>query len=117
MKVNFCHRYHKLNHDRFTTVRGKSWFKGLKVGQIVSCHAPGEKDFECRVLAAELRVIKELGLPFLKADAEYQGFEIENSLQFISLLNSFRKWPSQKLCAEDEVTVLTLERTTLNKFV
>jgi len=112
VKVNFCHHYHKLAHNRFTTVRGKSWFKKCKAGEIVSCHAPGEKDFECRVLAVELKVTKELGVPFLKADAEYPGFEIENTLQFVSLLNSFRKWPSTKLCADDTVTVLTLERIT-----
>ena len=100
MKANFCHRYNKLNQDRFTTIRGKSWFKKCKAGQIVTCHAPGEKDFECRVLAVELKVLKELGLPFLKADAEYPGFKIENILQFVSLLNSFRAPSWQKVCAE-----------------
>ena len=112
MKVNFCHCYHKLNQDRFTTVRGKSLFKDFEAGQVVLCHAPGEKDFECRVLEVELKTIKGLGLPFMKADAEYPGLEIENTFQFVSLLNSFRKWPSTKLCADDTVTVLTLERIT-----
>ena len=110
MRINFCHHYHKLEHDRFTTVRGKSWLKKFKVGQIVPCHAPGEKDFECCVLAVELRTIKDLGLPFLKADAEYPGFEIENTLAFVSLLNSFRAPAWQKVSADDEVAVLTLER-------
>ena len=110
MKINFCHRYHKLSGQTFTTIRGKSWFNKIKVGETVTCHAPGEKDFPCLVGRKELVTISQMPIEFLKSDAEYPGFTFDNHLAFVALLNSFRRRTKIKLCADDEVTVLTLQR-------
>lgn len=109
--IKFKHNYFKLGDHKFTTIRGKSWYKKIDVGDTVELHTPtGIR--EAKVVKVELKRIDKMLLSQLKKDGEYPGFKIENSLQFVSLLNSFRRpmWTSKPVAPDDEMTVITLQQ-------
>ena len=108
--ITFRHRYHKLLARRFTTIRGKSWLK-RKAGQRVVVKTPDDT-FEADVVSVEAQDIDDMTVEFLKADAEYPGFEIRDRQDFVALLNSFipKHWGRPPVTVESEMAVVTLER-------
>jgi hypothetical protein len=107
--ISFKHDYHKLAQNIFTTVRGKAYFKRLKIGMQVIVEMPGVS-FHATVTNLELRRVNEMPLAFLKADAEYPGFFIHSPEDFVNLLNSFRPpvWAQVEL--NSELTIITLQK-------
>lgn len=110
-KIVFRHRYHKLARLEFTTIRGKSWFKKLKIGQEVTIENPDE-NFRARVVGLGLMRLRDMSLEFLKQDAEYPGCTITALEHFINLLNSLRAPFWTQAAPDSEMTVITLRRLT-----
>ena len=107
--IKFRHNYFKLAKDEFTTIRGKAQFKRLKVGKTVWVETPTER-FEAMIKGLELKRVADMGLDFLKADAEYPGFVIECPLDFATLLNSFRAPAWTQVTLESELNIITLKK-------
>ena len=107
--IPFLHRYHKLSQPVFTTIRGKTWLKKFRVGEVAEV-VERHGNFTVTVEAAELRRVRDMPLQFLKDDAEYPGFVIRSAQDFIDLLNSFRAPSWQQVDESSEMTVLTLRR-------
>jgi hypothetical protein len=107
--ISFKHGYHKLSRNIFTTIRGKAYFKRLKIGMQVTVKIPGGS-FQATVTGLELRRVNEMPLSFLKADAEYLGFIIHSPSDFINLLNSFRPPHWAQVAPDSELTVITLRK-------
>src|ERR1017187_8813776 len=99
--IPFCHCYYKLGQDVFTTIRGKTWAKKFKGGEITDCDTPDGR-FKVSVVSVELARVADMTLNFLKADAEYPKFIIKDKLDFVKLLNGFRAptWQQVKLDSE-----------------
>src|ERR1700723_3620330 len=104
----FQHRYHKLAEPRFTTIRGKSHFDKLKVGQRVTLETP-DGDRPAFIVGLRLRRLRDIPIGFLKADAEYPGCTFVNHDQFACLLNSLRATFHARATLDSELTVITLE--------
>lgn len=111
LTLKFRHNYYKLGKLQFTTIRGKSWMKKLRAGMKVELDTLTGKRL-ATVIKIELKIIREIPLDVLKLDGEYPGFEIDNHLAFVSLLNSFRQkiWTSKPVAPEDEMTIITLQQ-------
>ena len=107
--ITFRHRYHKLAKPEFTTIRGAAQFKRLKVGRVVRVETPDE-DFDATITALDLRRVSDMPVEFLKADAEYPGFVIEDRQSFVNLLNSFRAPAWEQVKMDSELTVITLKK-------
>jgi hypothetical protein len=111
--LTFRHRYYKLDLARagkpFTTVRGMAQMKRLTVGQHLPVETP-DGDFAAVITDLKLTTINDLGLPFLKADAEFPGNTISSPDQFVRLLNSFRAPSWTQATLDSQVTVLTLRK-------
>lgn len=109
--ISFKHQYYKLSHPEFTTIRGKAQFKRLKVGQVVPVETP-DRSFYAVVTKLELAKVHDLPVAFLKADAEYPGFEFGTRSEFCDLLNSFRAPAWTQVTLDSELTVITLRKET-----
>ena len=107
--IPFIKRYHKLLGRQFSTVRGKSWLKKMHAGDRHRCKTP-DGEFDVWVRKVEPARLGDLTLEFLKHDAEYPGFIINEKQDFINLLNSFRAPAWQQATLDSEVTVVYLER-------
>ena len=107
--IKFRHLYYKLAYDEFTTIRGKAKFKRLKIGTKIWVETPAER-FEAMITGLELKRVADMGLDFLKADAEYPGLVIECPLDFVTLLNSFRAPAWTQVALDSELTIITLKR-------
>ena len=107
--IKFRHQYYKLAQNEFTTIRGKGQFKRRKVGDIVKIETPSG-DFKAEVVKTALVVVKDISVGFLRADAEYRGFEIHSHDDFIKLLNSFRPPNWTQVTLDSELTVMTLRK-------
>ena len=108
--ISFAKPYHKLLKRRFTTIRGRSWLK-RKAGERVLVKTPDD-EFEADVVAVEPRRICDMSVEFLKADAEYPGFVINDRPDFVALLNSFipKHWGRPPVTVDSEMAVVTMER-------
>ena len=107
--ITFKHRYHKLASREFTTIRGSAQFKRLHRGDRVEVQTPDET-FPCEIMALELKRVADMTVVFLKADAEYPGFEIRDRQDFVDLLNSFRAPMWKQVTMDGELTIITLRR-------
>lgn len=108
-QINFCHEYYKLKNKRFTTIRGVSNLQLYNVGEIVEIYVNRSVLFIAKVIKLEISQISKISLAALKEDAEYPGFEIKHHVDFMALINSFRRFNKLK-SLEDEVLVITLNR-------
>jgi hypothetical protein len=109
-KIVFRNRYHKLAKPVFTTVRGKSWFKKLRVGELVEIVEPSRESLAV-VEAVKLVRISDMTVEFVKADAEYPGCVLNSLEDFVTLLNSLRAPMWNQATLNDEMTVILLRRT------
>jgi hypothetical protein len=107
--TKFRHSYYKLAKAEFTTIRGRGQFKKLKIGNTVWVETPTER-FEAMIICLELKRVADMGLAFLKADAEYPGFVIESPMDFVTLLNSFRAPAWTQVTLDSELTIITLKK-------
>jgi hypothetical protein len=116
---NFCHDYYKLEKEAFTAIRGKSAAKQYEVGQVVdimrSNYVPsngtGVKLYSAEIMAIQVRKLVDIPFGVMLADGEYKGLKIYNKMDFLGLMNSFRKWKKIKLKSlNDEVAVFYLWR-------
>ena len=109
-QINFAHAYHKLQQQRFTTIRRASNLKKYRLGEIVEiADHTGFVLFTAKIVKLVVCEIAELSLDTIKKDAEYPGFEIKNHVDFLALMNSFRLFRSP-LSLNDKVLGITLEK-------
>lgn len=90
--IDFKHDYYKLGNMKFTTIRGVSWDKKVKTGDIVEITKNGKYFCLAEVKYTILSPIKRILASALKDDSEYPGFELRKGKaheDFISLLNQF----------------------------
>jgi hypothetical protein len=109
MNIPFGHPYYKLEKSRFTTIRGKSWMKKLKIGDEVTISTLNGK-FLAHVEFLQVSRIVDLSLEMLKMDAEYPGLVINTKTDFVNLINSLRSYYMPVATLESQVTVITLLR-------
>jgi len=107
--IVFHYHYHKLDQREFTTIRGRAQFRRLKVGDRVTCECRGVT-FEAIIKSLELKQVRDLPLALLKADAEYPGFVINCTEDFVNLLNSFRAPFWTQVTMDSELTVISLQK-------
>lgn len=116
---SFCHDYYKMQNRCFTTIWGGSAATQYKVGQEVDIVAAaalpsngaGSVLFRARIADIETVALSSLSLEFLQEDANFPGFSVRSTWDFIGLLNSFRKYDKSKIKSADcKVTVFYLER-------
>ena len=124
--INFSHEYNKLNFLIFPTIRGKSWFKKIKVGDIRSVHVNRCHLYDAKLIYKKIVRIKDISLDFLQWDTAYpiylgpdaypkpiQYNIIADHEEFIDLLNSFyprKVYEKLKANPSTEVTVLFFEK-------
>ena len=124
--INFKHEYMKLLFPVFPTIRGKSWFKKIKVGDIRLINVKRCHLYDAKLIYKKILRIKDISLDFLQWDTSYPAYLgpdaypkptqykiIDDHEQFIDLLNSFypRNVYSQlEASLETEVTVLIFEK-------
>ena len=108
--VNFTHHYYKLDTRRYTTIRGVTAIKDYKKGNVIESQLKRNRLHDVLILRVKHRLFSSLSLKFLKKDAEYEGFVIYEKVDFLRLVNSFRR-ENRKITEEDPTfTVLWLER-------
>lgn len=113
MTINFLHRYHKLDLDEFTTVRGPSWLKSLRPGEKVRITLRNKWLCDALVTSMSMVRVGDMAVEFLNQDAEYQGGKpIASHQDFIDLLNSFRSPAWKQATIDDKLVVIHLKRVT-----
>ena len=108
-QINFAHAYHKLQQQRFTTIRRASNLQKYIHGEVVEITLNRTLLFTAKITNLEVCKVSQMPLDVLKKDAEYPGFEIKNHVDFLALMNSFRFFRSP-LSLNDKVLVITLEK-------
>jgi hypothetical protein len=109
LTLPFGHAYYKLDVNQFTTIRGKSYFKALKIGEQITANYKGKK-FQTEIVNLELKPISEIPLEVLKLDAEYPDFVIASYQDFVELINTFRAGFMPKVTLESKMTIITLKK-------
>ncbi len=106
---NFSYFYLKFKQSTFTTVRGKTYMNKFNIGDTVFIEYHGKLLLKCKIINKELTQVKDLSLDFMKKDGEYNDKGerniINDHLDFISLLNEFRRF--NKATMDSEITILT----------
>ena len=124
--INFKTFYHKLLFDIFPTIRGKSWFKKINIGDIRAVYVDRKHLCVAKLISKKIIQIKDIPLDFLQWDTAsslYLGPNAhpppiqQNILSdreaFCELLNTFyprKVYPNLKATLETEVTVLIFEK-------
>lgn len=110
---HFQHNYKKFNSLHFTTIRGKSSYKKYQYAEIVKIMLKNRLLGSAMIYKSELQKISEIPLELLKKDTSYNGFEIINKEDFITLLNSFPTRRRFKIFVDLEsvVTIFYLEQS------
>ena len=127
--INFQILYYKLLFDIFPTIRGKTWFKKIKIGDIRAVYVDRKHYCVAKLIYKKLMQIKDIPLSFLTWDTAsiaYMGPNshpepsrwntIESYADFTDLLNTFyprNVYANVKATPETEVTVVIFEK--LNK--
>ncbi len=110
----FHKRYHKLSQSEFTTIRGATAAARYKVGNqvelILQEHIESPLGV-AEIVSVEQMSLREMSLELLKADGEYPGFVIHSNLDFMGLLNHFRRFNKLK-SLDDVLTVIKLKMVT-----
>ncbi len=109
LTLPFGHAYYKLDANVFTTIRGKSYFKALKIGEQITANYKGKK-FQTEIVNLELKTISEIPLNVLKLDTEYPGFVIASHEDFVNLINTFRTGFMPQATLESKMTIITLKK-------
>ncbi|MCP4763359.1 MAG: hypothetical protein GY870_16415 [archaeon] len=112
-EINYSHKYFKLDIKKHTTVRSANYCEklGIAIGDTIT-ETLNRKPY-CISILTDVRVekIENMTLEFLKKDAEYDGFTLENIQQFVDLLNSFvPKYNPNKLTTKKAIFFLEVEK-------
>jgi len=108
-KITFARDYHKLNDEKFTTIRGKSHFQKFMIGEEIEIYLNNELLCLAEVTGLELCRLSDIPIETLKKDGEFSGFVIRSSKDFIGLINSMRLYHKIKDDSE-EMTVIYLRK-------
>ncbi len=111
--INFTHDYYKLYDNEFTTIRGRSWFDKVKIGEIVRISIHNEWMFSAQIFMKSISQIDLMHIDFLKKDAEYDLLKIDTKDQFLNLINSFyprNRFAEAKATMKTELTVIHLRK-------
>ena len=124
--INFKILYYKLLFDIFPTIRGKSWNKKIKIGDIRAVYVDRKHLCVAKVIYKKLMQIKDIPLSFLRWDTASIAYlgpnshpepsrwnAIESYVDFTDLLNTFyprKVYPNLKATSETEVTVVIFEK-------
>ena len=105
MRINFAHKYAKLKHKQYTTIRGKTKALALKIGQQVEVTVNRQPLHTARIREMTVTRICDISLDILRRDAAYENKTVTTKQDFVDLLNSF--YPNITL--ESEVCIIWLE--------
>ncbi len=112
-KINYSHKYYKLDSKKHTTVRSVNYCEksGIKLGNSITETLDG-KPYSLSVLTdVKIEKIENMTIKFLKEDAEYDGFILETRKQFVDLLNSFNeKYNPNKITTKKAILFLEVEK-------
>jgi len=114
---SFCHDYHKLREEAFTTIRGATAAKQYKVGQVVDCiavdgpasHGKGRLICKAEIVGLETKPLSDIAMDVLQRDASYGRYCPKSHWDFVGLINSLRPYDRSKIKdLSEEVTVFQL---------
>lgn len=113
--LSFCHDYHKLANDAFTTIRGASAAKQYKEGQVVdiirteaaNSQGRGRVLFRAQIVGIEVKPLADIPIDVLQRDAAYGRYCPKSHADFMGLINSLRVY-SKMQDASEPVAVIQL---------
>jgi len=97
--MKFSHYYYKLHEKVFPTVRSVKYLEdhNLSIGDIDEIFINNISKGNAVVIAEQQYIISNMGLAFLKYDAESPKTHIETHQEYVDLLNSFIRFDSNRL--------------------
>jgi hypothetical protein len=107
----FRHRYHKLEHPEFTTIRGSAQHRRLMVGEVVECDTKDGK-FDARITRLSHRRVGSMSDEFLAADASYPDHPVRDRADFVRLVDGFipKHWNRPPVTLDTYMTVIYLRK-------
>jgi len=89
--VNFKHKYYKLDHDIFPTVRSVNYNgkHGIRAGSVENVNVDHICKGRAMLIHVEQKQIEQMSLAFLQFDANHPLGKIYVRQDYIDLLNSF----------------------------
>lgn len=109
MNINFTHEYDKLKDRCFTTFRSLWFCRDLRLGQKVDVFVKGEYRFSCQIISMRITEISKIFIDTIMLDTRFGNHVCVTHEEFISFLNTFRRFNKIK-SADEELVELTLRR-------